>query len=362
MKKTIKFLLKSISALALGLLAGFFFSIDAHASEDLPLDSNGVCYTRDLTANAEYSVNQDATIYINDDKEILRLTFDNQYTLTIRGDGIHTFTIHNTNDHAISGPSSYSVIVDSGNIYLRSNSHTPMDACNNLTINGGSFTARGLHWGIECTNLTVSGGTVCGIIDSCDTSYVTNAGITAVNANFSGGVITAKIEDASQAVIDRTSSIEITNLPTFSNGMSVFQPEGSQFERDVLFGYINCYTVKDANGSRLSDVIIKVSNTTNNTNNTGSSGDSDDDILMDKFEAAAALGGKQKVYWDVDNTLSYAQMKFLEEHPDITLVYKYSYLEKDYRVVIPGSKAKADPDIPYYGPLYLFGTYGKYRE
>ena len=169
MKKTIKFLLKSISALALGLLAGFFFSIDAHASEDLPLDSNGVCYTRDLTANAEYSLNQDATIYINDNKTIESLDLED-FTLTIRGDDAYTFIIHNSNGYAISGDSSCSIIVDSGNIFLRSNNHKPMDACNNLTINGGSFTARGLHWGIECTNLTVSGGTVCGIIDSCDTS------------------------------------------------------------------------------------------------------------------------------------------------------------------------------------------------
>lgn len=351
--------MKSISALALGLLAGFFFSIDAQAAS-LPVDENGVCYTHDLVANEDYILNQDATIYIDYSIEIVSL-YLGYFSLTIRGDGIHTFTIHNPAGYAILG-SSLTINVESGIFNVQSEGVYPLYDCDTLNISGGFFTARGTDCGIECLNLTVSGGTVCGIVDSFNSGSVSHTGISAVNAHFSGGIINAKCENPSQFNANYTSSIKCNNLPVLSNGMSVFQPAGSQFESDVLSGYLNCYTVKDANGNRLSDVIIKVSNTTNNTNNTGSSGDSDDDILMDKFEVAAALGGKQKIYWDVDNTLSYAQMKFLEDHPDITLVYKYSYLEKDYRVVIPGSKAKADPDIPFYGPLYLFGTYGKYRE
>jgi len=30
----------------------------------------------------------------------------------------------------------------------------------------------------------------------------------------------------------------------------------------------------------------------------------------------------------------------------------------DYTVTIPGRIAKFDPEIPVYGPLYLYGTYG----
>lgn len=83
--------------------------------------------------------------------------------------------------------------------------------------------------------------------------------------------------------------------------------------------------------------------------------------LMDKLEEAAALGGKQTIDWNEGEALSYGIMKFLEDHPDITLVFSYTYLDKDYKVTIPGSKVKADVMIPWYGPLYLFGKYGRYE-
>ena len=84
------------------------------------------------------------------------------------------------------------------------------------------------------------------------------------------------------------------------------------------------------------------------------------DDLMEKLEAAAFLGGKQTIYWNEGTALSYEIMKFLEDHPDITLIFSYTYLGKDYKVTIPGSKVKTNILIPWYGPVYLFENYGMY--
>ncbi|MBQ6094752.1 MAG: LysM peptidoglycan-binding domain-containing protein [Lachnospiraceae bacterium] len=81
--------------------------------------------------------------------------------------------------------------------------------------------------------------------------------------------------------------------------------------------------------------------------------------LSQTLWAAVALGGEQTVYWNEGNTLSYDIMKILEEHPQLTLVFEYSYEGKDYKVNMPGSIVKAYPDIIWYGPLYLYAHYGK---
>jgi hypothetical protein len=84
------------------------------------------------------------------------------------------------------------------------------------------------------------------------------------------------------------------------------------------------------------------------------------DPLKEKLEDAIENKGKQTVYWNEGDSLSYDIMKILEDHPDITLVFDYTYQEKDYHVVIPGRMVKTDPTIDWYGPLYLFGVYGRY--
>ena len=53
-------------------------------------------------------------------------------------------------------------------------------------------------------------------------------------------------------------------------------------------------------------------------------------------------------------------MKTLEDNPDITLVFSYTYEGRDYKVTIPGGSAKAFTDIPWYGPVYLYVTYGMF--
>ncbi len=80
--------------------------------------------------------------------------------------------------------------------------------------------------------------------------------------------------------------------------------------------------------------------------------------LENAFDYAIALGGTQTVTWSTDCALTYGVMELLAENPSITLVFSYTYEDMDYTVTIPGRIAKFDPEIPVYGPLYLYGTYG----
>ncbi len=81
--------------------------------------------------------------------------------------------------------------------------------------------------------------------------------------------------------------------------------------------------------------------------------------LRSKIWSAISLGGEQTVYWNKENKLPYDIMKLLEEHPQITLVFEYSYEGKEYKVTMPGRAVKAYTNIPWYGPLYLYAHYGK---
>ena len=85
------------------------------------------------------------------------------------------------------------------------------------------------------------------------------------------------------------------------------------------------------------------------------------DDLRDFLKAAIALGGEQTVYWDKGTALPYDIMKTLQDNPNITLVFSYTYLDKDYKVTLPGKNVKAFDTIPWYGPMYLYGTYGMFN-
>jgi hypothetical protein len=86
------------------------------------------------------------------------------------------------------------------------------------------------------------------------------------------------------------------------------------------------------------------------------------DELRAKIAAAIALGGKQTVTWDQGTLLPYDIMKTLQDNPNITLVFSYRYLNKDYKVTLPGKKVKAYANIPFYGPLYLNTFYGEKEQ
>ena len=72
----------------------------------------------------------------------------------------------------------------------------------------------------------------------------------------------------------------------------------------------------------------------------------------------AQLTGKEAVA-EVDGNfaLSYEIMKWLEDHPNVTLKYNLTYKEKDYTIVIKGGQKLANPNIPWYGPEYLIGKF-----
>ena len=53
-------------------------------------------------------------------------------------------------------------------------------------------------------------------------------------------------------------------------------------------------------------------------------------------------------------------MKKLQENPQITLVFSYTYLDEDFEVTIHGCDVQADPNVTWCGPLYLYSIYGGY--
>ena len=72
---------------------------------------------------------------------------------------------------------------------------------------------------------------------------------------------------------------------------------------------------------------------------------------------AIELGGERTVYWNKGDSLPFDIMKKLENNPQITLIFEYTYEDVDYRVKLSGKDIVADPKIRWYGPLYLYGVY-----
>ncbi len=60
-----------------------------------------------------------------------------------------------------------------------------------------------------------------------------------------------------------------------------------------------------------------------------------------------------------DYALSYDALKFLEDHPGVTLEYTLTYEGKEYLIVIPGGLKFADPSIPWYSPQFLIQYFAK---
>ena len=82
------------------------------------------------------------------------------------------------------------------------------------------------------------------------------------------------------------------------------------------------------------------------------------DELRQMLGTAVALGGERTIVWEKGTALPLDIMKTLEDHPQITLNFKYAYQGQRYDVTIPGSTVKTDAQIPWYGPLYLSATFG----
>ena len=82
-----------------------------------------------------------------------------------------------------------------------------------------------------------------------------------------------------------------------------------------------------------------------------------DDLRL-QLRIADELGGPRTVTYSGDFALSYDIMLYLVEHPDITFIYTVTYEDVEYTITIPAGKAIADPEIPWYGPLWLLANYG----
>lgn len=108
------------------------------------------------------------------------------------------------------------------------------------------------------------------------------------------------------------------------------------------------------------------SNDDNSDNDSGDSGSKPKeekpfdylDELRAKLKTAIDLGGEQTVFWDKGTALPYDIMKTLQDNPNITLVFSYTYENVDFKVKLNGKTVKAYTTIPWYGPLYLYAYYG----
>ena len=76
-------------------------------------------------------------------------------------------------------------------------------------------------------------------------------------------------------------------------------------------------------------------------------------------DIVATNGGTAVAEASGDFGLSYEIMKWLEDHPGVTLNYTLTYNGEEHLIVIPGGQKLANPEIPWYGPEYLIGNFGK---
>lgn len=82
------------------------------------------------------------------------------------------------------------------------------------------------------------------------------------------------------------------------------------------------------------------------------------DPLRELLKYAISLGGERTVTWDKGTGLTYDIMKTLQDHPQLTLVFQYNFANVSYEVTIRGKDVVTDPDVPWYGPMNLYGRYG----
>ena len=76
-------------------------------------------------------------------------------------------------------------------------------------------------------------------------------------------------------------------------------------------------------------------------------------------DIVATNGGTAVAEASGDFALSYEIMKYLDDHPGVTLKYTLTYKGEEHLIVIPGGGKYADPEIPWYGPEYLIGKFGR---
>lgn len=81
--------------------------------------------------------------------------------------------------------------------------------------------------------------------------------------------------------------------------------------------------------------------------------------LENKLNAAVTSSDKKVVEYVGDVALSYDVMKFLKDHPDVTLKYTMTINGEKKTAVIGGANVIADSNIKWYGVEYLYANYGE---
>ena len=76
-------------------------------------------------------------------------------------------------------------------------------------------------------------------------------------------------------------------------------------------------------------------------------------------DIVATNGGTAVAEVSGDFGLSYEIMKYLDDHPGVTLKYTLTYKGEEHLIVIPGGGKFANPEIPWYGPEYLIGKFAR---
>jgi hypothetical protein len=119
-------------------------------------------------------------------------------------------------------------------------------------------------------------------------------------------------------------------------------------------------------GDEIGEFACSLSVIVGNSKNTAS-GSVDDQFWFKPMKTQLAIaadivatnGGTAVAEASGDFGLSYEIMKYLDDHPGVTLKYTLAYKGEEHLIVIPGGGKFANPEIPWYGPEYLIGYFGK---
>ena len=148
---------------------------------------------------------------------------------------------------------------------------------------------------------------------------------------FSGNVIDYDYDDDAWTISFGTDSITFTNI-------------GDVYYDEYWGYYVGCYALYK----------FLVENT---------SGQFWFEPMKKELAIAASIvkeaGGNATAKASGDFALSYEIMKYLDDHPGVTLEYTMTYEGNEYRLVIPGGSQLANPEIPWYGPKYLIPLFAQ---
>ncbi len=285
-RKICRTLIYSAFAIAIGCMFSLLSFVSSYA-DDVIIKTSDIDVTDQDYIDGNYSlnINESATLIIDATREIKFIYINNNCTLTIQGNGVDTLTLTGHSDGSSLDGDSENVIMQSGNLRVLSSSGDAIyvnnlsisggtlyceaqqgygiELQNDFSVSGGSVTAKGGKNGIYAANTTISAGTVEATI--CNSYAVISAGLDTSTLTMSGGELTTKVENLNN--LDAcTSSIVLTYAPILSNGVTIVEPAGREFELVNIGGY-DRYVVTDAAGNMLITVKLGIPNNGNGNGN-----------------------------------------------------------------------------------------------